>query len=526
MSTYSRRELLRQGLGTAHLGAWVAGGAGQATPLFGAKKKAGPELNVLFIAVDDLRPALGCYGHPLVKTPNIDQLAARGLTFTRAYCQQAVCSPSRTSLLTGMRPDTTRVYDLQTHFRRHLPSTNTLPEQFKRHGYTTTAFGKIYHKPQLDDPRSWSIPPWMADNHEWGSEANRASVQQKWNELQQANLSSTEHYYFDPAKRSPRPDGQHGWGMPSWEARDVADNELPDGKTADAAIAALRKLRSERFFLAAGFLKPHLPFVAPKKYYDLYPESEIELTENTESPLDTPGFAMHDSEELRLYDDIPPAGPIPKDKARELIRGYYASISYVDAQIGKLMNALDELGLRDNTVIVLWGDHGYHLGEHGLWNKHTNFEAATRSPLIVSVPGQRNADRKTPALTEFVDIYPSLCEICGVSRPRGLEGSSFVPLINDPERLWKRAAFSQYPREIPGAGPGMGHSIRTRRYRYTEWTVAGTSSQTSELYDYEMDPLENFNIANHPRNLSLINGLSGMLREGWRGSLPPPDGPA
>ena len=526
MSTYSRRELLRQGLGTAHLGAWVAGGAGQATPLFGAKKKAGPELNVLFIAVDDLRPALGCYGHPLVKTPNIDQLAARGLTFTRAYCQQAVCSPSRTSLLTGMRPDTTRVYDLQTHFRRHLPSTNTLPEQFKRHGYTTTAFGKIYHKPHLDDPRSWSIPPWMADNHEWGSEANRASVQQKWNELQQANLSSSEHFYFDPAKRGSRSDGQLGWGMPSWEARDVADNDLPDGKTADAAIAALRKLRSERFFLAAGFLRPHLPFVAPKKYYDLYPESEIELTENTESPLDTPGFAMHDSEELRLYDDIPQAGPIPKDKARELIRGYYASISYVDAQIGKLLHALDELGLRDNTVIVLWGDHGYHLGEHGLWNKHTNFEAATRSPLIVSVPGQRNADRKTPALTEFVDIYPSLCEICGVSRPRGLEGSSFVPLINDPERLWKRAAFSQYPREIPGAGPGMGHSIRTRRYRYTEWTVAGTSSQTSELYDYEMDPLENFNIANHPRNLSLVNGLSGMLREGWRGSLPPPDGPA
>ena len=368
----------------------------------------------------------------------------------------------------------------------------------------------------------------MADNHEWGSEANRASVQQKWNELQQANLSSSEHFYFDPAEtrfpvRWPTRLGDAELGKRAMSA----DNDLPDGKTADAAIAALRKLRSERFFLGSRISETTFALRRSEEILRPLPrERDRADREHRVSPRHARFRDARFRRGCALYDDIPQAGPIPKDKARELIRGYYASISYVDAQIGKLLHALDELGLRDNTVIVLWGITAITWASTACGTNTRISRRRRGSPLIVSVPGQRNADRKTPALTEFVDIYPSLCEICGVSRPRGLEGSSFVPLINDPERLWKRAAFSQYPREIPGAGPGMGHSIRTRRYRYTEWTVAGTSSQTSELYDYEMDPLENFNIANHPRNLSLVNGLSGMLREGWRGSLPPPDGPA
>ena len=520
MVSHSRRAFLRKSFQTA--GAAALGGGAPA--VFGARKPKPPLWNVLFIGVDDLRPDLGCYGNTRVHTPNIDRLAADGLTFTRAYCQQAVCSPSRTSLMTGRRPDSTRVYDLETHFRRYLPGARTLPEHFRRAGYASTAFGKVFHKPRLDDFPSWSIPSWMPDSEPWNSEANNSSARERWNELRAAHWISREDVYYDPAKRRPRSPGS-GWDMPSWESRDVADQSLPDGQIADAAIAALNPLRNQRFFIGAGFLKPHLPFVAPKKYYDLYPADKIDLTENTEWPHSVPLFALHDSDELRGYSDIPGEGPITEKKARELIRGYYASISYVDAQIGRLIDALDRRGLRENTVVVLWGDHGYHLGEHGLWNKHTNFEAATRSPLIVSVPGQRNAGRKTGALTEFVDIYPSLCELCGVSRPSGLEGSSFVPLIEDPERLWKRAVFSQYPREIPGVGPGMGRSMRTQRYRFTEWRAFDTNFLTSELYDYELDPHETRNVANRPSNISLVNGLSGMLNEGWRSSLPPIDGP-
>ncbi len=515
MSDYSRRDLLRAGLRTAPW-ALLASGAG---PAWGARKDRRPRFNVLFIAIDDLRPYLGCYGQPQIQTPNIDRIAEKGLTFTRAYCQQADSSPSRTSLMTGLRPDTTQVYDLTTHFRRRLPRATTLPQQFRKHGYTSTAFGKIFHKPQLDDLPSWSIAPWMADSYSWGSQENTEFSQRRWAELQEHDWVSTESFSYEPEKRPAQPSGDSA--MPSWADPDVADDALTDGKTAGAAIAGLDELQSRRFFLAIGFLRPHLPFVAPKKYYDRYPKEQMQLADNPEPPEGAPPYALHNSPELRRYSDIPPSGPIPDSKAKELIRGYYASVSYVDAQIGRLLDALETRGLWENTVIVLWGDHGYHLGEHGLWNKDTNFEAATRSPLIVSVPGQKGAGRRTAALAEFVDIYPSLCQICQVPRPLGLEGSSFVPLFEDPDRLWKRAVFSQYPREIPGVGPAMGYSMRTQRYRYTEWTVEGSPNYTAELYDYETDPLERRNIANRPENVSLANGLSGMLKEGWRGSLPP-----
>ena len=293
MSAYSRRTFLRRGLQASPLLAL----SGRSDPLR-AKKKKKPELNLLFIAVDDLRPELGCYGNSTVHTPHIDSIADRGLTFLRAYCQQATSSPSRTSLLTGRRPDTTQIYDAKTHFRRYLPNVTTLPQQFKRQGYLTTAFSKIYHKPQLDDPRSWSVPPWIPDGFEWGSQENRASARGRWDRLRQSSWVSNEAYFYDPSKRQGRPGEAIESQMRSWESPDLSDEALPDGRTAEQAISTLREIRNKRFFLAVGFLKPHLPFVAPKKYYDLYPGTP-EAAKNVFPPAYAPPFALHDSAELR-----------------------------------------------------------------------------------------------------------------------------------------------------------------------------------------------------------------------------------
>ncbi len=489
------------------------------------QKKAEPRRNVLFIAVDDLRPDLGCYGNAQVRTPNIDRLSASGLTFLRSYCQQAVCNPSRTSMLTGKRPDTTRIYDLQTHFRRYLPDAVTLPEQFRGSGYETTAFGKIFHKPQLNDYPSWSIAPWIPDQHGWRTEENEAFARRNWDRLRANAWISDERFYFDPKKRDAGRDGISAWGLQSWRAPDVADSELPDGRTAREAAAALERIKNRPFFMAVGFLRPHLPFAAPSKYFDLYPRRKIEESAAPLSPEGAPDYALHDSAELRGYDDIPPQGAIPSLKARELIRAYRASVSYIDAQVGVLLDALDRNGLAEDTVVVLWGDHGYHLGDLGLWNKHSNFEAATHTPLIVRAPGLRNVGRKTKALNEAVDIYPSLCDICGIPRPADLEGSSWMPLFANPNQIWKRAAFSQYPRKIPGVGPGMGYSMRTSRYRYTEWSAIDSPYKAAELYDYRDNVHELRNLANLPQHVSLVNGLSRMLREGWRASLPPTELP-
>ncbi|MHC4672000.1 MAG: sulfatase [Planctomycetota bacterium] len=417
--------------------------------------------NVLFIAVDDLRPHAGCYGTPIVKTPNIDALAQTGTLFKRAYCQQAVCSPSRTSLLTGRRPDTTKIYDLQTHFRLYIPDVVTLPQYFKQNGYHTQSLG--------------------------------------------TGLT------LKLARRGKRALG------PSWEDPDVPDNALHDGKIAGRAIEVLSSIKDKPFFLAVGFKKPHLPFVAPKKYFDLYPENIIRLADNPYPPKDVPPFALITWGELRTYSDIPKKGPLTDDKARELVRAYNAATSYTDAQIGRVINHLDNLGLRDKTVIVLWGDHGWQLGEHGLWCKHTNFEVATHSPLIFSAPDQLNKGAKTDALSEFVDIYPTLCELCSLPVPQGLEGISLVPVMNDPNRPWKKAAFSQYPRR----SNLMGYSMKTDRYRYTEWTQASQQPAGIELYDHKNDPQENVNLANRPENKKLVAKLSKMLNAGWQEALPP-----
>ncbi|HUT95592.1 MAG TPA: sulfatase [Thermoguttaceae bacterium] len=480
---------------------------------------AGDRPNVLFIAVDDLRPELGCYGVPVIESPNIDALARRGTTFTRAYCQQAVCNASRASLLTGRRPDTTRVYGNGTHIRLALPDVVALPQHFKEQGYHTQSFGKIYHM-GMDDPASWSVPltrvmgPMYAD--ETAEAAWRDEISRRYTPEAFRGRASR----IDPDSGLVLALGGGGGGVrrgPSWEAADVADDVLMDGQTANQAVAALRKIRDKRFFLAVGFFKPHLPFVAPKKYFDLYPLDKLRTAENPDPPEDVPPLALHNSGELRgQYTDTPESGPIPDPKALELVRGYYAATTYVDAMIGRVLDELDRLGLREKTVVVLWGDHGWQLGEHGLWGKATNFEAATRSPLIFSAPGQKHPGAATDALAEFVDIYPTLCELCGLVLPEGLEGTSLVPVMGDPNRPWKQAAFSQYPRRKV-----MGHSMRTDRYRYTEWAVPGQKPVAVELYDHRTDPQENVNVAGRPENKDVVAKLSGMLRAGWQAALPP-----
>ena len=472
--------------------------------------------NVLFIAVDDLRTTLGCYGAPVIKTPNIDAIAASGTTFRRAYCQQALCSPSRSSLITGRRPDTTRIYDLTEHFRKYLPDVITLPQYFKQHGYETHGLSKIYH-PKLDDPASWTVPHWDPKAPTYLKPESLAARDKRDAELKAQGAKTNEEVIeTDPktgmplaVKRVPPASRVRG---PAWEDPDVPDNALADGMTADEAIKRLHDLKDKRFFLAVGFLKPHLPFVAPKKYFDLYPLDNIRTAGNQFPPKGCPPIALTNWAELRAYTDIPDVGPMTESQQKQLIRAYYAATSYVDAQIGKVVDELDKLGLRDKTIIVLWGDHGWQLGEHDEWCKQTNFEEATHSPLIISAPGQKNAGAKADALVEFVDIYPTLCELARLPKPSGVEGVSLAPVMRDPKRNVKTAAFSQYPR----AGGVMGYTMRTDRYRYTEWIKNGKENVGTELYDYKTDPEGNLNLADKPEYKQLKAKLAKMLDDGWK----------
>jgi iduronate 2-sulfatase len=443
-------------------------------------------MNVLFIAVDDLRPQLGCYGHERMISPHIDRLAAGGVLFEYAYCQQAVCAPSRASLLTGLRPDSTTIYDLQTPVSRHLPNVLTLPQHFRSNGYTSISLGKIYHH-WYDDLAGWNERPWHAPGPEYQIPENQALDQ----------------YAAEMSKGQPfRNRG------PATEAADEDYSAYPDGKTADKAIEMLNALKDGPFFLAVGLLKPHLPFVAPKSYWDLYDPADIDLADNPFKPKDCPNIAMHTWGELRGYYGIPASGPLRPEHARHLIHGYYACTSYTDAMVGRVVGELDRLGLRENTAIVLWGDHGWNLGEHGLWCKHCNFETSVHSPMIFSVPGMAGNGRHSEALTEFVDIYPTLADVCGLSLPEHLQGKSLRPLLEDPGAAWDDAAYSQYPR-----GPRMGYSMRTRRYRYTEWVEPDKKGVFArELYDHDEDPGENVSLALRPEYADLIERLSAQMR--------------
>ncbi len=463
--------------------------------------------NVLFVAIDDLRPELSVYGKPAI-TPTFDRLAASGTVFERAYCQQALCMPSRASLLTGRRPDTTGVYAFNPDFRAALPDVVTLPEHFKKHGYHTRALGKIFHN---DDKRAWSVPLFKSRKPMYQSEKGRQVLE--WIKEDWRRITFTWHLGNDKIKT------KRMGGLP-WEAPEVPDNELQDGDVNERAIAALRELKDQPFFLAVGYLKPHLPFVAPKKYFDLYDGVEIAPAPNPEPPRNVPQCAMYNWNDMRHYYGVPKVGPMPPALANDLKRAYYACVTYVDAMLGRLLDELDRLDLADNTIVIVWGDHGWQLGEHGMWDKHSTFETSARVPLLIRKPGQKPG--RTDALVEFVDIYPTLAELCGLPKPDGLEGTSFAPLIQDPKRPWKPAAFSQYPREIPGYGYGMGRSIRTARHRFTEWTVPGTHFQEVELYDHAVDPGENVNLAADRGHEAVVETLRRRLHAGWRAALPPP----
>lgn len=471
--------------------------------------------NVLFIAIDDLRPELGCYGESHIRSPHIDRLAERGTVFLRAYCQQAVCGPSRTSLLTGLRPDTTGVWGNRTHFRQKVPDAVTLPQHFKNHGYHTQGMGKIFHGSfprkattyyggrDMHDPQSWSIPMWLGGPRYYYTPDGIAAAKKDFQRISGKSGAALDEWvdYFTRG--------------PSTEAPEVPDDVPYDGQLATHAVQTLQDLQQKDrpFFLAVGFIKPHLPFVAPKKYWDLYDPAQIELAKNPSKPKGAPALAMHGFGELRYYSDIVKRGPVSDGKARQLIHGYCACVSYVDAQVGHLLDELDRLGLRDQTIICLWGDHGWHLGDHGLWCKHSNFENATRAPLIVCAPGAKATGRKTDALVEFVDIYPTLAELAGLPLPEALEGASFAPLLDDPDRPGKQAALSQYPR-----GTAMGRSMRTDRYRFTLWQDRRKSGKTLavELYDHQNDPEENDNLAVQPEHAALVKSLSAELERHWR----------
>ena len=452
--------------------------------------------NVLFIAVDDLRPEVNASGSNVIKTPNLDRIAARGTTFDRAYCQQAVCSPSRSSLMTGRRPDATRVWDLETHFRTALPDAVTVAQYFKNHGYHSMSMGKIFHG-GFDDPQSWSVPSQYPKSPQYASEAA----------LKMQN---------DPANTDKKGRARG----PAVEDADVPDDTYADGKIARLAVKTLGELKqsTKPFFLAVGMLKPHLPFVAPKKYWDLYDPAKIYVPAFQKLPAGAPGFVGHTNGELASYADIPKNGVIDDALARRLRHGYYAAISYMDAQVGLVLDALEKEGLADNTVIVLWGDHGWQLGEHGLWHKHTNFEVSARSPLIISAPGQKAVGRKSLSLAEFIDIYPTLADLCGLPKPKDVEGVSLKPVLDDAAASVRPVAISQYPRSDGGKSL-MGYSIRDDRWRLTLWRDRKDNSiHATELYDEVSDPHETVNVATKPEHAEVIARLSKFL--------PPPIAPA
>jgi iduronate 2-sulfatase len=456
--------------------------------------------NVLFIPVDDLRTELGCYGAEHIHSPHIDRLARDGTVFLRAYCQQAVCSPSRTSLMTGLRPDSTKVYDLETHFRTHVPDVVTLGQHFKQNGYYCVSMGKIYHG-GYDDLPTWSEPARRPDGGAgYVTEENREIMARRRAEAKQRGLTGKA---LSRATRGT-----------ATEMADVADNAYTDGAIAELGVQTLRELkeREEPFFLAVGFLKPHLPFNAPKRYWDLYDPEAIRLADNPFPPKNVTPYSLTTWGELRAYDGIPAKGDLTEQQARQLKHGYYACVSFLDANVGKLLDELDRLGLAENTIVVLWGDHGWKLGEHNAWCKHTNFENDAHAPLIIRAPGQEAPGGKTRALVEFVDIYPTLCDLAGLEKPDHLEGTSAAPLLDNPDQPWKPAAFSQYPR-----GTVMGYSMRTERYRFTAWKNRKTEQvEALELYDHQTDPAENVNVAEDPQRAELVQHLLQQLNEGWR----------
>ncbi|WP_276167316.1 sulfatase [Zobellia alginiliquefaciens] len=511
--------------------------------------------NILFLAIDDLRPELGAYGSQIAITPHIDALADDGLLFNNAYCQQAICSPSRASLMTGARPETIQVIENFTYFRDANPDIVTLPQHFKANGYETVSTGKIYHGQYNDPELSWSRKPVAMDKPDvkFGFKLPENIKMQK--EVSEQMVAK----YGKKALRN-------GLGKgPSYEFADFPDNAYEDGYNTDLAIATMKDMLSKNpekpFFLGLGMKKPHLDWIAPKKYWDMYDEMDIKLAEQTQAPKNGASMGLHASFELRARAGIPKKGDIDPELALKLKHAYLACVSYVDAQIGRMISALDDAGIRDNTIIILWSDHGWHLGDMGIWGKATNYEIATKVPLIIWTPDMAKESRgkSTDALVELVDMYPTLCDLADLSKPTSLEGQSFAPLLSNPNQEWKSAAFTQYPNPAlrewaanplskgmreTSFGPLikevetrikkqlgkkwdrdlfenrlMGYSMRTKDYRFIVWkdyTDKDAEPVFIELYDHNKDPMETVNIANdHPE---LVKNLMIQFNKGWKGN--------
>ncbi len=495
---------------------WVrAGGPG------GARQRP----NVLFIAVDDLRPTIGAYGDPYARTPNLDRLARSGATFLRAYAQQALCNPSRASLMTGLRPDSIRVWDLETDFRANVPDVVTLPQHFMRHGYRTVQIGKIYHN-TIPDGRSWHqeihLPgfPYDPDAVYHGGENLAIQAARKARIIQEG--------------RQDRAIDKFGmWYLKAnaTESLDLPDDAYYDGAQTERALEELAALKGRQpFFFAIGYYRPHLPFNAPRKYWDMYHPDSIALAPNPHLPKDAPQAAASNLAELRGYADFATApdpwdGTLSEADARRLKHGYYASVSYVDALVGRLLDRLEQLGLAKNTIVVLWGDHGYKLGEMNGWAKMTNYLIDTHSPLIIRAPGAVPAGTRLEQLVELVDVYPTLSELAGLPVPQWLQGTSAVSLVRRPDRPGKRAVFSQFLRRGRWVGADgietMGYSMRTERFHYVAWTDWATRQITArELYDLKGDPAETVNLAPRPEFHSVLEELEAQRRGGWRAAEP------
>ncbi len=506
--------------------------------------------NVLFIAIDDLRPELGCYGNKDIHSPNLDKLAKQGRCFLRAYCQEAICSPSRASLLTGSRPDTIGVIENRAYFRDLNPQIVTLPQHFITHGYTAVYSGKIFHGRMTDEQHSWNHKP------------NRKGLTRPTTPGGNA-LPGNQRIYAENKDRMVTLYGEsssrgliHG---PAFEAAQVEDDGYIDGYNTSVAIQTLDELvqQDKPWFLALGFSRPHLPFHAPKRYFDLYNPEEIQLTKFSEPPQDGASMGLHASFELRTRHDIPKSGPINQSLSRKLLHAYYACVSYVDAQIGRVIASLEKNKVRENTIIVVWGDHGWHLGEYGIWGKATNYEIATRVPLIISTPSMPQKGTSSDSLVELIDIYPTLCDLANIPQPDHLAGKSLVPVLHNPNANIKGVAMSQFPtpalrewaanplspemretffgplisqveqkiREQQGNQWNrelfekylMGYTLRDPRYRYIEWRDTRNPNSEpiyQELYDHLSDPHETVNIArSQPKEVVRLSGELQHLLE-------------
>ena len=491
--------------------------------------------NILYIAVDDLKPIIGAYGNKMIKTPNIDRLAKRGTVFLNNYCQQAICGPTRASIITGMRPDMTKIWDLKAKIRDVSPDIVTLPQYLITQGYSTQGIGKVFDPRNVDeqnDKSSWSVPYHKTDKKYYVPEMGEPAAGRY--QLKETKAMIEKVISESLAKGMTKAEANAEANLkvrPTSENIEVPDNAYNDGANILQSKDILKKLakKGQPFFFAVGIAKPHLPFVAPKKYWDLYKTSEMPLAPFQEQSTNPISVAYHNAGEIRAYTDMPAdlAKTKQKDfgytistaKQQELVHAYYAAISYTDALVGDLLNTLDSLGLSKNTIIVLWGDHGWHLGDHNLWCKHSNFEEATKAPLIISAPGF--APNSTKSLSEHVDVFPTLCDLAGLPIPSQLQGKSLKPVMKDPTTSVKKYATSQYPRSGVDEESGrtgfveantMGYSIRDGQYRFTIWMKNGFRTTKKyaekdeigmELYDYKADPLETKNVVGEKKYQSI-----------------------